>query len=131
MKKTQITNNKNGGAKLGQGSYGCVISPPVKCLTKKLLRKNKIEQNESYVSKIIDTKYNEVAFSELNIGNKLLVIDENHNFFAPFVNACYFTPQKHNDIVYLKNNGRHISSSPDDPNISESIRDDDDSDTLS
>ena len=77
MKKTQITNNKNGGAKLGQGSYGCVISPPVKCLTKKLLRKNKIEQNESYVSKIIDTKYNEVAFSELNIGNKLLVIDEN------------------------------------------------------
>jgi serine/threonine protein kinase len=131
MKKTQITNNKNGGAKLGQGSYGCVISPPVKCLTKKLLRKNKIEQNESYVSKIIDTKYNEVAFSELNIGNKLLMIDENHDFFAPFVNACYFTPQKHNDIVYLKNNGRHISSSPDDSNISESIRDDDDSETSS
>ena len=121
MKKTQIANNKNGGSKLGQGSYGCVISPPVKCLTKKLLRKHKIEQNESYVSKIIDTKYNEVAFSELNIGNKLLLIDKDHNFFAPFMNACYFTPQRHPDIIYLSQNGRHISSSPDSSDLSNSI----------
>jgi serine/threonine protein kinase len=128
MKKTQIINNQNGGTKLGQGSYGCVISPPIKCLTKKLLRKNKIEQNKSYISKIIDTKYNEVAFSELNIGNKLSMIDKDHNFLVPFINACYFTPQKHHDIVYLKNHGRHISSSPDDSNISDSMRYDDNSD---
>ncbi len=127
MKKTQINNKHNGGTKLGQGSYGCVISPPIKCLTRKLLRKNKIEHNKSYVSKIIDTKYSEVAFSELNIGNKLSLIDKDHDFLVPFVNACYFTPQKHPDILYLKKNGRHISSSPDDSNISESIRDDDNS----
>ncbi len=118
----QITQTKkSGGSKLGQGSYGCVISPPVKCLTNKLLRKNKIEHDESFISKIIDTKYSEVAFSELNIGNKLSVIDKHHNYLVPFVNACYFTPQKHHDIIYLKNNGRHISSSPDDSTISESI----------
>jgi serine/threonine protein kinase len=140
MLKTQIKNqkyqnrniNKNkkmsilkGGTKLGQGSYGCVITPPIDCLTNKLLRKPKIEKNESYISKIIDTKYSEVAFSELNIGSKLLSIDNNHNFLVPFINACYFTHQKHPDIIYLKNNGRHISSSPDNSNISNSIMNDD------
>jgi serine/threonine protein kinase len=101
-----------GGKKLGQGSFGCVINPPLKCMDKQLLRSNSIIYNDDYISKIIKTKYSGVAFSELNIGIKIYKFDKAHNFFVPFINACYFTPQKHNDIVYLSTDGKLISSNP-------------------
>ena len=44
---------------------------------------------------------------------KINNIDIKHNFFVPFINACYFTPQKHNDIIYLSADGKIISSDPD------------------
>ena len=120
-KVTKTSKNKIGGVKLGQGSYGCVVTPPTKCLRNPFLRKNNHKIDNLYVSKIIDTKYSEVSFLELNIGKKLLSLDQEQNFLIPMINACYFTPQKHNDIVYLKDNGRHISSSPDSTEISNSF----------
>ncbi len=108
--------NLKGGKKLGQGSYGCVVNPPLKCLNKQLLRDNNFELNDEYISKIIKTKYSDVSFAELNMGVKLNKIDDKYNFFVPFVNACYFTPQKHNDIIYLSADGKIISSNPDDTN---------------
>ena len=42
-----------GGKKLGQGSFGCVINPPLKCMDKQLLRSNPIIYNDDYISKII------------------------------------------------------------------------------
>lgn len=111
-KDTFKTMKQKGGKKLGQGSYGCVLSPPVKCLNNTPLRKNFFEYNENYISKIIRTKYSDVAFSELNIGTLLHSIDKHHNFFIPYINACYFTPQKHSDIVYLEKNGINISTNP-------------------
>ena len=115
-----------GGNKLGQGSYGCVITPPINCLKNPKLRNGKFKYNENYISKIIDTKYREVAFSELNIGNELSKIDKKSDFLVPFVNSCYFTPQRHQDIIYLSQNGRHISSSPDNSDLSTSILQNDD-----
>ena len=117
------TKKKNyiGGHKLGQGSYGCVITPPINCLKNPKLRNRKFEYNEKYISKIIDTKYREVAFSELNIGNELSKIDKKSDFLVPFINSCYFTPQKHPDIIYLSQNGKHISSSPDNSDLSTSL----------
>ena len=120
-----------GGNKLGQGSYGCVISPPINCLKNPKLRNAKFEYNENYISKIIDTKYREVAFSELNIGQELYKIDKNSNFLVPFVNSCYFTPQRHPDIIYLSQNGRHISSSPDSSDLSNSILENNNNHTIS
>ncbi len=110
----KITLKQKGGKKLGQGSYGCVISPPVKCQNNTELRKNAFEYNDNYISKIIRTKYSDVAFSELNIGTIVHSIDRHHNFFIPYINACYFNPQKHNDIVYLDKNGVDISATPKD-----------------
>jgi serine/threonine protein kinase len=109
-----------GGKKLGQGSYGCVVNPPLKCLNKQLLRNNDFQYSNNYISKIIKTKYSDVAFSELNMGSKIYKLDSNHNFFVPFINACYFTPQKHPDIVYLSSDGKLISSNPDSFDSSES-----------
>ncbi len=122
-KKIQIDTIKNknietkklkqkGGKKLGQGSYGCVITPPVKCLDNLPLRKNVFEYNDNYISKIIRTKYSDVAFSELNIGTIVHSIDKHHNFFIPYINACYFMPQKHYDIIYLDKNGEDLSPNP-------------------
>ena len=112
---------QNGGKKLGQGGYGCVITPPINCLKNPKLRHGRFENTEEYISKIIDTKYREVAYAELNIGQQLTLIDKKNNFLVPFVNSCYFTPQKHPDLVYLSNNGRHISSSPEDSSMSASF----------
>ena len=127
-KRSNLKYNKNkiGGVKLGQGSYGCVVTPPAKCIRNPYLRKNNYIIDDLYVSKIIDTKYSEVSFSELNIGKKISSLDPTQNFLIPTINACYFTPQKHIDIVYLKDNGRHISSSPDSTEISDSIIDEED-----
>ena len=117
MVKIKVTKkNLKGGKKLGQGSYGCVVNPPLKCLNKQLLRDNSFEMSDEYISKIIKTKYSDVSFAELNMGVKLNKIDMKHNFFVPFINACYFTPQKHNDIIYLSADGKIISSNPDDTN---------------
>jgi serine/threonine protein kinase len=111
-KNTFRTRKQKGGKKLGQGSYGCVISPPVKCLNNSTLRKNFFEYNDNYISKIIRTKYSDVAFSELNVGTIVHSIDKHHNFFIPYINACYFSPQKHADIVYLDKNGVDLSPNP-------------------
>ena len=120
--KTHKINYKQiGGKKLGQGSYGCVITPPINCLKNPKLRQGRFGNTEEYISKIIDTKYREVAYAELNIGQQLTLIDKKHNFLVPFVNSCYFTPQRHPDLIYLSHDGRHISSSPDDSSMSASF----------
>ncbi len=114
LKKQKETQKQNqiGGEKLGQGSYGCVIRPPVRCNNNNL-RKGTYEISDNYISKIIKTKFNDVAFSELNIGQKIFNIDKNHYYFVPFINACYFIPQKHQDIAYINKNGKTLSNTPD------------------
>ena len=76
-KRSNLKYNKNkiGGVKLGQGSYGCVVTPPAKCIRNPYLRKNNYIIDDLYVSKIIDTKYSEVSFSELNIHAGFQVYD--------------------------------------------------------
>jgi hypothetical protein len=90
-----------GGKKLGQGSYGCVVTPPLKCKNTQLLRRNVFNINENFISKIIKTKFSIEAFTELNIGIKVYNLDLESKYFVPFINACYFKPQKHQDIIYL------------------------------
>ena len=125
MKNTKKIHIHIGGKKLGQGSYGCVITPPINCLKNPKLRHGRFENTEEYISKIIDTKYREVAYAELNIGQQLILIDKKNNFLVPFVNSCYFTPQRHPDLIYLSHDGRHISSSPEDSSLSASFLEND------
>lgn len=100
--KKRTKKKQHGGKKLGQGSYGCVITPPVKCKHK--FRGNKYKVNKDFVSKIINYKKHKSAFNELEIGDKLMKIDPDHMYFLPFINGCFFVPQKHPNIIYQKDN---------------------------
>lgn len=103
---------QHGGKKLGHGTYGCVISPPAKCKTHHNFRNNSYKIDNKHVSKLIDFRYNKSGFSELNIGQKLLKIDPKHHHFSPYFNGCFFSPQRHKDIVYLNPDETAIITSP-------------------
>lgn len=115
-KKHRLTykdkHKQKGGDKLGQGSYGCVIKPPVKCIKYQPLRKHKFKIDNNHISKLIEIQHLESAITELNIGNKVQKLDPSGNYFATLLNACYFSPQRHNDIVYLNQSGTHVSEKP-------------------
>jgi serine/threonine protein kinase len=95
VKKTQ-----SGGKLLGEGGYGCVVSPPLKC--NKPFFKIPYSIDEKYVSKIFEyDEDDEDVFNELKIGNKLISIDPYQKYFSPIINGCNFIKQKHPDIQYL------------------------------
>lgn len=112
VNKTHKKKTYYGGKKLGQGSYGCVVTPPLKCKSSQLLRRNTFDTNNNFISKIIKTKFSIEAFTELNIGIKIYNLDMDSKYFVPFINACYFKPQSHPDIIYLSANGKVVSSDP-------------------
>jgi serine/threonine protein kinase len=106
------TLKQKGGKKLGYGAYGCVISPPAKCVHYPNLRKTEYKLDNEHVSKLINFKHNHSAFLELNIGQRLISIDPKHHHFSPYFNGCFFSPQQNKDILYLNADGTNVISSP-------------------
>lgn len=103
--KTQI-----GGKLLGEGGYGCVVSPPLKC--NKPFFKIPYSIDEKYVSKIFEyDEDDEDVFNELKLGNKLIMIDPYQKYFSPIINGCNFIKQKHPDIQYLISKPNYDSTS--------------------
>ena len=70
-----------GGSILGEGTYGCVFHPPIKCDYDKKRR--------SGVGKVIQNMYD--AQEEIQIGKKLLKIDPNGKFTNPMMGDCIIT----------------------------------------
>jgi len=103
---------QDGGKKLGQGTYGCVVSPPAKCTTHHNFRRTSYKVDNRFVSKLIDFRHNESGFAELNIGQKLIKIDPKHHHYSPYFNGCFFTPQRHKDILYFNSDGTDATASP-------------------
>jgi len=105
LKKTKKRNLKdkyklNGGKLLGEGGFGCVISPPLKCSKTFLKLPYSIDKN--YISKIIEYDENEDdVWNELNIGKLLLKIDPNQKYFSPIINGCFLDRQRNKDLKYL------------------------------
>lgn len=97
-----ITNKhyQKGGEKLGQGGFGCVVRPPVKCTTP--FNKTQYRRNPNYVSKIIKHTYHQSAFNELSIGQEILKLDPFGLYFSPIINGCFFTAEYHPDIQYAQ-----------------------------
>ena len=62
---------QKGGEVLGQGGYGCIISPPLKC--KNHFKNIPYSIDKRFISKIVeyDEDDKEDVMNELNIGNKL------------------------------------------------------------
>lgn len=110
-KYTTIKNGKNkqkGGIKLGQGSFGCVISPAIKC-------KNTGNPPIDSVSKIIYKNPNapEKYDRELKILKKIKEIDQKQMYLIGILDECELDineilNRKMNDtkIVRFKNNER-------------------------
>jgi len=91
---------QKGGEKLGNGGFGCVIRPPIKCTTP--FNKTQYRKNTNYISKIIKHNYHQTAFNEISIGQEILKIDPFNIYFSPIINGCFLTHETHPDIQYGK-----------------------------
>lgn len=83
-RRTKKKNILKGGKFLGEGSFGCVVSPAIPCDKNKLTKTSKTNK---YVSKIIispDKNFKE----EIIISNKLKQIDPKQNYFLTFEDTC-------------------------------------------
>ena len=96
-----LKDKQNGGKLLGEGGFGCVISPPLKCKNKHFSNVPYSIDNK-YISKLVEYNEDEDAeiMAELKFGEKLVKIDPTQKYFSPMINGCNFSKQKSNDIEY-------------------------------
>ena len=82
-KKTTIRTKKRGlqgGFKIGEGGFGCVVVPHIPCSKKDL-------KQGSYVSKIIQSNLNDYK-EEILILNKIKSIDPENEYLISYVETC-------------------------------------------
>lgn len=93
----------HGGKFLGQGSFGCVVSPPLRC--RRTLFKYPYSIDKRYISKIVEyDSNNEELLDEITLGQKLIQLDNRQKYFSPILTACLLEKQKHSDIVFKESN---------------------------
>ena len=96
-----------GGDKIGEGSFGCVITPPIPC------KDNSIKNNKSYVSKIIKANnkrdYDD-TMHEILLGSLFKKIDPDSKYFTFIFDYCQIKkPISRPDFKTLKS-GQAISN---------------------
>ena len=87
MIKTQ-----KGGKYLGSGTFGCVISPNIKCQNKAQYKNVGIE-DKNLISKLSTYKYYdsenlETVYDEINIGKRVYKIDRDGIYLCPIIHHC-------------------------------------------
>lgn len=101
---TKSKTSQSGGEFLGSGGFAiCVITPPLKCSERPDLAKY---MSSKYISKLVEYRESRSSSIEMEVkhGEIVAKIDPNGKYFAPVISSCYFTPQKHQDVVYKKRN---------------------------
>ena len=83
--KQRHTKNQKGGLKLGQGSFGCVITPAIKCPNSQIAL-----SNQQSVSKIVykDPKSSEKYDREIAILRKIAEIDKKQHYLIGVLDEC-------------------------------------------
>ena len=102
----KISNKKKlkqqiGGTLLGEGGFGCVVTPPLGCKNKKLSK----FKNKDYVSKIVDiSTYDKLedAMNEIEIGNLLKRIDKTGKYFTPIIDYCKLKKTVRKDTIKIE-----------------------------
>ena len=90
---------QKGGKLLGEGGFGCVISPPLKC--KKSFTNSPYSIDRNYISKIVEyDEDDDDVWKELNIGKILAKVDPSQKFFSPIINGCFLHRQRNHDLEY-------------------------------
>lgn len=114
--KKEKRNYQKGGRVLGEGSFGCVVTPPLHCNNPFFRMPYSIDKN--YVSKIVEyDEDDEDILNELKFGKKLVKLDPRQKYFSPIINGCLLEEQKHQDLKYLSskknsfNNSSYFNSS--------------------
>lgn len=95
---------QSGGEFLGSGGFAiCVITPPLRCSERPDLAKY---MNGKYISKLVEYRESRSSSIEMEVkhGETVTKIDPQGKYFAPVISSCYFTPQKHPDVVYKRRN---------------------------
>jgi serine/threonine protein kinase len=106
IKRSHCTKTKSqkGGEYLGSGGFAiCVVTPPLKCSERPDLAKY---MNTKFISKLVEYRESRSSTIEMEIkhGETVTKVDPQGKYFAPVITSCYFTPQKHGDVVYKKGN---------------------------
>ena len=109
-KKINKLNKLKGGRFLGQGSYGCVITPEIECGNQSPGLKSKTRKSKSsqLVSKLIltpdtDNEVNDIV-DEITISQKLKKIDPKQQYFITFNEQCRVNkiPKDRNNVVSVR-----------------------------
>ena len=82
---------QKGGVKMGEGSFGCVVNPPILCNN----NNNNKYKNSNYVSKLIPIyKDNDLedVIEEIENNKVVLKIDKNSKYFVVALDWCYISP---------------------------------------
>ena len=108
-KSKQFNKNKNqyGGKKIGEGAFGCVVTPPLNCNNKESLNFDPNEHvSNKYVSKLISIKdkydYDDIK-QELYMNNLLYKIDPDNEYFTTIIDGCILKKTSNNrkDIKFV------------------------------
>jgi serine/threonine protein kinase len=96
----KIHSKQDGGDVLGEGGYGCIVTPPLKC--KNPFFNVPYSIDKKYISKIVEYDDNDPEIlNETKLGHKLNKIDPFQKHFTPIINGCPFINQPHKDIDYI------------------------------
>lgn len=93
-KKNTLNKKMQGGFKIGEGGFGCVVYPYIPC-SKKELPKSKY-----YISKIIQSNFREYK-EELKLLNVIKKIDPNNKYLISYEDTCVLN---NNDVKDRKTN---------------------------
>lgn len=100
----KLSKRQTGGEKLGEGSFGCVVTPPISC--------GKKNYSNKYVSKLITVNdsddLNDIK-NELNMNNLVNSVDKQNKYFTTIIDGCVLknVDKKRKDIKFV--NKKNVS----------------------
>lgn len=101
-KKQPSIKKMKGGKFIGVGSFGCVLSPNIKCRKKTHSKKKNLSKLITYRS--YDINELEDIYDEINIGKKIKSIDKDNNYLSPIISYCVLKHKKKNKRTDIKFN---------------------------
>jgi len=83
------TINKQGGRYVGEGTYGCVFTPPLKCKSGKTIKnaKKPFKNNEA-IGKVFENGDEESIQFEIKTAKFFKQLDPNNEFTVPYYGRC-------------------------------------------
>jgi serine/threonine protein kinase len=97
--KRKIQTKYTGGAKIGKGSFGCVVKPAIKC--------KPLQSNKNLISKIILNADSKDYKKELKILKFIRSIDPSNKYLISFIDDCELDKnsafsRKEKDVIKVK-----------------------------